>query len=217
MLGSNWLYLYQAAWEGSPALCQDATWSYSLPPVPGFHAKDQADGLEGSSSGLQQVPCLDGQEAGLVGRQKASVLCGNAGSVKPCSLGALQHELGSISLPAGRRVPCPPNVYEHTCFLSYLLLRTDAEHWGDGRRGAMTPPCSAIGSLPSLTSGYRLHGCNSASRGTFGWSCLSGLTQQLCPMRVWWRAPVLLRTTLGSLCGLLCQAGTMTSSVSMSP
>lgn len=87
LLGSNCLYPYQAGWEGFPALCQDTTWSYSLPRVPGFHAKDQADGVEGSSGRLQQVPRLDCQEAGLVGRWKASALCGKAGSVKRCSWG----------------------------------------------------------------------------------------------------------------------------------
>lgn len=96
--------------------------------MPGFHAKDQADGLEGSSGRLQQVPRLDGQEAGFVGRQKASVLRGNAGGVNHCSSGALQHELGSISVLAGRRVPCTQIfVSIPAFFLSHLLLGTDAE------------------------------------------------------------------------------------------
>lgn len=72
--GRSWLCLYQAAWEGFPALCQDTTCSSSLPPVPGFRARAQADGLEGSRDRLQQVLCLDGQEVGLEGQQKASVL-----------------------------------------------------------------------------------------------------------------------------------------------
>lgn len=85
LLGSNWPYLSQAAWEGFPAPRQDANWSYSLPPVPGFHAKDQADGLEGSSGRLQQVRRLDGQEAGFVGWQKASVLRGGVKHRSSCS------------------------------------------------------------------------------------------------------------------------------------
>lgn len=191
-LGSSSLYLHQAAWEGFPALCQDTTWSRSLPPVPGFHARDGADGLEGSSERLQQVLLLDGRRLSLWD------VCPWWGP--PPS--GLQCELGRVSLTEKSLVP---QVFMSipAFLLSYLMLSTRG-----CRRGAMNGSLVSGCMRPPFPH-FRFHGYSTCE--TFGWSCLSAHPAPLPSACVW-----LLR---GGLHGfrVLCQAGMMTAHANGSP
>lgn len=88
-----------------------------------------------------------------MGRQKASVLHGNAGGASHCSLGLCgMSQGGSFHLQGEEPLVPPVFLSIAACFRSYPLGETDAEHRGEGRKGAMAPSCLAIHSRPSLTS-----------------------------------------------------------------
>lgn len=134
-----------AGWEGCPAPCQGTTWCCCLPPVPAPRAKDGADGLAGSRAGSNRFRA---PEVGSVGWHRGSVPRGHAAEGLPR---ALEQELGSIRLPAGRKIPSALNIYEHTCLLSEVS-GAEQERCSDpwvwlfaaflGCFGHLQPPCS---------------------------------------------------------------------------